>query len=281
MALSNKQLQDRIESIEDKLNDIQVALNQLATRTQLKAILNVRQSEIIQLRQDLEQVELTGSGPVLENHRVDAFAHTELDSRYYPQTSFISTSAGASDAGKPVVLNSSGVLDSSIAGGVDLSSYATVSGGADTRIAYFTGANTIEADSDFTWNSGTNTLTVGSTTLDSSGNLDSVERVTFTDEINYGTVSGIETVDWNTGQKQGMVLAGDVTLSFTDPPGVGNYLLRVEQDAAGSHEITWPSNVAWSGGVPPVLTTTASGIDILSLYWEGTTYYGVASLNFA
>ena len=46
----------RIQAIELTLNDLQTAANKMLTRQQGKALLNIRQQEIIQLQEDLETV---------------------------------------------------------------------------------------------------------------------------------------------------------------------------------------------------------------------------------
>ncbi len=50
MALSNDQLLERIEAIETTLNEVQKALNKLATKAQLIQLLNIRQAEIVDLQ---------------------------------------------------------------------------------------------------------------------------------------------------------------------------------------------------------------------------------------
>jgi predicted nuclease with TOPRIM domain len=57
MALSNQQLQDRIEAIEAAINDMQTALTNIATKQQMKSILNVRQSEIVDLQTRVTSLE--------------------------------------------------------------------------------------------------------------------------------------------------------------------------------------------------------------------------------
>lgn len=57
MSLSNAQLQTRIEVIEESLNTIQVALNKLTTRQQMKALVNIRQAEIDELTQRVADLE--------------------------------------------------------------------------------------------------------------------------------------------------------------------------------------------------------------------------------
>lgn len=53
MALTNEQLQTRIEAIEETLNTVQTALNNLASKAQLKSLLSIRQAEIEQLKTDV------------------------------------------------------------------------------------------------------------------------------------------------------------------------------------------------------------------------------------
>lgn len=105
---------------------------------------------------------------------------------------------------------------------------------------------------------------------------------TFVSEVVDGTLGASRTVDWNSSPKQALNLTDNTTVAFTAPTvGVTNLTLRLVQDATGSRLVSWPVTVKWAGGVPPTLTTTASGIDIITFYWNGTNYYGVASLAFA
>ena len=53
------------------------------------------------------------------------------------------------------------------------------------------------------------------------------------------------------------------------------------QDGTGSRTATWPASVKWPSGTAPTLTTTASSVDIVSFYYDGTNYYGQAGLNFS
>lgn len=105
----------------------------------------------------------------------------------------------------------------------------------------------------------------------------------FGSEYSNGSQSGPSyTIDWNNGQKQTITLAGNITtLTLTAPAGVGNFLLRIVQDATGSRTITWPSSVKWPGGTAPTLSSGPNQEDIVTFYYNGTNYYGVASLNFA
>lgn len=99
-------------------------------------------------------------------------------------------------------------------------------------------------------------------------------------ETDNGNSSTADTIDWKLGNKQKSTLTGNCTFTFTAPSGPCSLVLKLAQDATGSRTVTWPATVHWSGGVAPTLTTTASRIDIITFYWDGTTYFGNYSLNF-
>lgn len=55
--MSEQTLLDRIEAIELMMNDLQTALNALATKAQLKSSVNIRQSEIEDLKERVSSLE--------------------------------------------------------------------------------------------------------------------------------------------------------------------------------------------------------------------------------
>lgn len=86
-------------------------------------------------------------------------------------------------------------------------------------------------------------------------------------------------LDWNNGLVQAVTLGGNRTFTFSNPIAPGRYLIVLKQDATGSRTITWPT-VKWRGGTAPTLTTTANKYDLITLIYDGTNYYGDASLNY-
>tara|TARA_R110000868_G_scaffold278187_3_gene538047 strand:+ start:199 stop:678 length:480 start_codon:yes stop_codon:yes gene_type:complete len=62
---------------------------------------------------------------------------------------------------------------------------------------------------------------------------------------------------------------------------IGSYVIRLIQPAGGSATVTWSTTIVWAGGSAPTLTTTANYCDIITLIYDGTTWRGVATLNFA
>lgn len=101
--------------------------------------------------------------------------------------------------------------------------------------------------------------------------------------VDVRSVSGAAKFDWNEGQKQEILLVESLTsVQFVDPPGIGNFMLKIQQDTTGGRAIGgWPSNLKWPAGTVPVITAGADAIDVLAFYFDGTNYYGVASQAFA
>lgn len=50
-------------------------------------------------------------------------------------------------------------------------------------------------------------------------------------------------------------------------------LIRLQQDASGSRSVNWFSGIAWSGGNPPTLTTTAGKADVIGIVVTSASTY--------
>jgi len=89
-------------------------------------------------------------------------------------------------------------------------------------------------------------------------------------------------IDWNVSQKQKVTITGTgITCNFTNPAGICNLVLKVVQGDGSDVIGTWDSDIKWAGGSAPTLSTGNGEIDILSFYFDGTNYFGVASLDFS
>lgn len=73
-------------------------------------------------------------------------------------------------------------------------------------------------------------------------------------------------------------LTGNVSITLAAPVA-GWYALALKQDTTGSRTITFTTTVLWSGGTIPTWTTTVSKTDIVSLFYDGTSWFGQSSLN--
>lgn len=107
------------------------------------------------------------------------------------------------------------------------------------------------------------------------------ETITFYQEYNTGNSGTAKTINWGNSNKMRSTLTGNCTFTFTAPDGPCNLMLKLDQDATGSRTVTWPASVKWQGGVAPTLTATASAIDIVTFYYDGTNYYGMIGLDFS
>lgn len=97
-----------------------------------------------------------------------------------------------------------------------------------------------------------------------------------------GTKTGAFTIDWTAGNKHAVAInaAGPLAVTFTSPGGCANLLLKITQGATPG-TLTWPASVKWQGGTVPTLSSVTGKVDIVSFFFDGTTYYGVSSLDFS
>jgi hypothetical protein len=97
----------------------------------------------------------------------------------------------------------------------------------------------------------------------------------------YAALSGTSpAVNCETGNSFSLVLSGNTTFTFTNPPASGTaYTFSVEiiQNSGGSgYSVTWPSSVDWPAATAPTLTADANAKDIFVFTTRdgGTNWYG-------
>lgn len=113
--------------------------------------------------------------------------------------------------------------------------------------------------------------------------------VAYRDGTNWGYLSGaIQTVaasggtvnvSFANGNIADITLTASTIFTFSNHV-VGTYILKLTQGGTGSYTVTWPATVKWSGGTAPTLTTTVGKTDIVTLFHDGTNFYGTYSLNY-
>jgi hypothetical protein len=87
-------------------------------------------------------------------------------------------------------------------------------------------------------------------------------------------------IDLGSGNVFTVSMVTNITsLTFTNA-AVGTYLIKFVQDGVGTRDITFPSAWKWAGGVIPSLTNTANKLDIVTLIYDGTTFYATIVSNF-
>jgi len=129
-----------------------------------------------------------------------------------------------------------------------------------------------------------NSATVKNTTsglIELSAESKFAETVCF-DAVQTATGDSTTTIDWGLGNLFYFTFgAFNETFTFTAPSGPARLVLWLKQDATGSRTATWPASVLWPGNVAPTLTTTAAAVDVVTLAYDGTNYFGLANLNFS
>jgi hypothetical protein len=82
------------------------------------------------------------------------------------------------------------------------------------------------------------------------------------------------TLDLANGTVQIITLGGNVTITMPTATSGKSFVMLLKQDGTGSRTVTW-STVKWAGGTAPTITSTASRLDLLSFFADGTNWYGV------
>lgn len=205
------------------------------------------------------------------------------------------------DAGHLVVRNTAGsvvgwlsTVENWTGGGSDVADLAIGSGGtinfytagSSSAAATLSGAGALAAvgalsASNFSGaSSGTNT---GDQTITLSGVVTGsgtgAITTSFSGQINgsNAALTDAATVAWNvnTAQTATLTIAGNRTLALpTNLVAGGTYLIRITQGSGGSHTLAYASGYKWAGGTPPVLSTAAGAIDMISFSSDGTNMYG-------
>jgi hypothetical protein len=99
-------------------------------------------------------------------------------------------------------------------------------------------------------------------------------------EYDAGNSSTAITVNFSNGPAQKVTLTGNATFTLSNPASGGAYVIKLVQDGTGSRTVTWPAAVKWPSGTAPTLSTTATKIDLINLYYDGTSYYGSSALGY-
>lgn len=94
--------------------------------------------------------------------------------------------------------------------------------------------------------------------------------------------NGWATWDLGTNQNAYLLLTENTTMSGINiPTDTGYYTLMIEQDGTGNFTLTFPSSFKFVDGDVPVVTTTASGVDLLGGYARNGNVYCTIAQNFS
>lgn len=106
---------------------------------------------------------------------------------------------------------------------------------------------------------------------------------TFTESYFSVTGASSTAIDVSSGSTVLLSLDASInTLTFNNVPAapkVSSLNMFITQAGGGSKTITWPNSVKWAGGTAPVLSTTATRVDVVTLvtYNSGSSWFGFIS----
>jgi len=99
---------------------------------------------------------------------------------------------------------------------------------------------------------------------------------------NVALTSGVIVLDFSGSNNFEVVLGGASTLAApTLPSGGQTGVVTIRQDDVGSRTLAYSGGWQFAGGTAPTLTTTASGVDLLTYFVTSPTeIQAIATLNF-
>jgi hypothetical protein len=97
----------------------------------------------------------------------------------------------------------------------------------------------------------------------------------------HAAAGATEEVDFAVSNEHTIILDENLTLTFAHAVNGGRYTIVLIQDGTGTNTVTWPAEVKWPGGTAPVITATADKADLVTLYYNGTVYFGSFNQNYA
>lgn len=99
-------------------------------------------------------------------------------------------------------------------------------------------------------------------------------------EFDNGNSGTSITIDWSKGDRQLLTLTGNCTISYSNRIKGQTVTLRIVEDGTGGRTVTLPTS-KWANGSPGSFTTTASAINLLVVYYDGTNNLTQLSAGFA
>lgn len=102
-------------------------------------------------------------------------------------------------------------------------------------------------------------------------------------EFSAGNSSTAITINFSTnGPVQKVTRTGSATYTLVAPANAGTVILKfVHEASATAYTVSFSPGVKFSNGVTPTWTNTSGAIDIVTFYWDGTTWFGVQTPAFS
>lgn len=95
--------------------------------------------------------------------------------------------------------------------------------------------------------------------------------------VSLGALGSTETIDWSAGDLQQGTLDENVTLDFSNAVAGQRLTLFLLQDGSGTNTISFTPTIIWQDDTTPTWTTTADKMNVMVIYYDGSTYYGMGA----
>ena len=92
------------------------------------------------------------------------------------------------------------------------------------------------------------------------------------------TAASTTALDFSTGNILKVSLGANITTLSVTNATAGTYLLEIIQ--GGTYTVAFPDAWKWSGGSAPTITATSGKTNIITIVYDGTTYFASAVQNF-
>jgi len=99
----------------------------------------------------------------------------------------------------------------------------------------------------------------------------------FDEVLDNGNSGTSKTINWQNGNKQKVTLTGACTFTFTAPLGPCEMKLFVKQPSTGGPYTPTLPTMLKLDGTTFSWSTAANAVDLLSLVYDGSSYYGAVS----
>lgn len=102
-------------------------------------------------------------------------------------------------------------------------------------------------------------------------------------QFNAGNTGAAITLNFgNNGPIQLVTRNASTTITLASPPAAGFFTVLLLHDATGNaYTMAFSPAVKFPNGTPPSWSNTTGALDILTLYWDGGSWYGVGQVAFA
>lgn len=128
-----------------------------------------------------------------------------------------------------------------------------------------------------------NTLDIGATGATRPRDIHVGRNIINPDMVVNGNSGASITINYTTGgPTQSVVRTANCTYTLTAPTRASVVVLKMIHEASASvYTVTFSPVPKYPGGVAPTWTNTSGAVDIITLFWDGTTWYGIQQAAFA